>query len=159
MNVIKYNYEPYLKEAFIEMNEYWIKKDYVLEEEDKRVLSTIDDSVRNGAIIYFAIHDNIPISTLCLTPLGNDTYELVKFATKEGYYNLGAGRLVLEYALNDAKKFAKRIIIATNKKCLSAIHLYEKFGFKEFNSNNTYGFSSDRVDICFELNLGRWYYG
>ena len=39
MNVIKYNYEPYLKEAFIEMNEYWIKKDYVLEDEDRRAYS------------------------------------------------------------------------------------------------------------------------
>ena len=153
MDVIKYNYEAYLKEAFIEMNEYWIKKDYVLEDEDRRVLSTIDDSVRAGAIIFFVIEGGIPISTLCLTPLGDNTYELVKFATKEGYYNLGAGRLLLEYVLNDAKKFAKRIIIATNKKCYSAIHLYKKYGFKEFNSNNTYGFSSDRVDICFELYL------
>lgn len=153
MNVIKYNYEKNLKEAFIEMNEYWIKKDFYLEDEDRKVLSTIDDSVRNGAIIYFVIYNDIPISTLCLMPLKDKTFELVKFATKEGYYNLGAGKTLLEYALNDAKKFAKRIIIATNKKCLSAIHLYEKFGFREFVSNNTYGFSSNRVDICYEINF------
>lgn len=153
MNVIKYNFEPNLKKSFIEMNEYWIKKDYVLEDEDRRVLSSIDDSVKNGAIIYFVMYNNIPISTLCLTPLGNSVYELVKFATREGYYNLGAGKMLLEYVINDIRTIARKIIIATNKKCYSAIHLYKKFGFVEFNSNNTFGFSSNRVDICFELVL------
>ena len=153
MEVIKYNYELDLKKAFIEMNEFWIKKDFVLEEEDRRVLSSIDESIKKGAIIYFVIHNNIPISTLCLTPLENNIYELVKFATKEGYYNLGAGKILLEYAINDIKPIARKIIIATNKKCHSAIHLYEKFGFIEFNSSNTFGFSSDRVDICYELIL------
>ena len=53
------------------------------------------------------------ISTLCLMPLKDKTFELVKFATKEGYYNLGAGKTLHEYALNDAKKFAKRITSPT----------------------------------------------
>ena len=153
MEIIKYNYEENLKEAFIELNKAWIERDFILEDEDIRVLSTIDDSIKNGSIIYFAIYNNIPISTLMLINLGNNTYELAKFATKEGYENIGAGSSVLKYSLNDAKKFAKRIIIATNQKCLSAIHLYKKYGFIESKSVNTYGFSSNRVDICFELEL------
>ncbi len=153
MEIKVYNFEPELKNAFIEMNEFWIKRDYVLEEEDKRILSEIDNEVKKGAKIYFAIYNNIPISTLCLTKIKDGEYELIKFATRDGYYNIGAGRKVLEYALNDAKTFAKKIIIATNKKCSSAIHLYEEYGFKEFDSDKTYGFSTDRVDICFYLNL------
>ena len=153
MKIIKYNYEKELKEAFIEMNKAWIQRDFVLEDEDIRVLSTIDDSINNGSLIYFVVYNNIPISTLMLVNLGNKNYELVKFATREGYYNLGAGNLLIKYVLQEAKRFAKKIIIATNKKCLCAIHLYEKYGFKETNNTNTYGFSSDRVDICYELEL------
>ena len=153
MEIIKYNYEAKLKEAFIEMNKAWIIRDYILEDEDIRVLSNIDNEIKNGSIIYFAIYDNKPISTLMLINLGNGVYELAKFATKEGYENIGAGSKVLNYAINEAKKFAKRIIIATNKKCLSAIHLYKKYGFMESKTINSFGFSSSRVDICFELDL------
>ena len=135
------------------MNKAWIIKDFKLEEEDERVLSSVDYLVKNGAIIYFTIYNGIPISTLMLIKLNDQEYELAKFATKEGYENLGGGKLVLEYALNEAKKFSKRIIIATNKRCKPAIHLYEKYGFKEIKDIISFGFSSDRVDICYELIL------
>lgn len=151
MKIIKYNYETNLKKAFIDMNEAWIIRDYVLEDEDRRVLSSIDDEVKNGSIIYFVIYNNIPISTLMLINLGNNNYELVKFATKDGYYNLGAGNLLMKHVINEAKTFAKKIIIATNKKCLSAIHLYEKYGFKKMDNIKSFGFSSSRVDICYEI--------
>lgn len=153
MKVIKYNFEPNLKKAFIDMNVSWIKKDYVLEAEDIRVLNEIDEDVKKGAIIYFTIEDEKPIATLCLTPLEDDTYELIKFAAEDTSKNKGAGGLVLKYALEDAKNFAKRIIIATNKKCVEAIHLYKKYGFVEYASNTTYGFSKSRVDVCYELIL------
>lgn len=151
MKVVVYNFENNLKEAFIQMNLKWISEMFKVEEEDKRVLSTIDDSIKNGAKIYFTIENNIPVSCLMLYKIDNDTYELCKFAsTKEVK---GAGGMVLDYALKDAESFAKRIFIATNTKCEAAIHLYEKYGFKVFNSNNTYGFSSDRVNICYEKYL------
>lgn len=153
MNVIKYNYEPFLKKEFIDMNVSWINRDYILEDEDIRILNEIDLEVQKGAIIYFAIENDIPISTLMLTPIGNDVYELVKFATKEGYENKGAGSMLLDYALKEANSFAKEIVIATNKKCLSAIHLYKKYGFLEYDAKSTFGFSSSRVDICFKLIL------
>lgn len=153
MEIITYNFEESLKEAFIEMNKAWIIRDYILEEEDIRVLSNIDNAIRNGSKIYFALYKGIPISTLMLINLGNNIYELAKYATKEGYENLGAGSSVLKYALNDAKEFANKIIIATNKKCLSAIHLYKKYGFVELKQIKSFGFSSSRVDICFELDL------
>lgn len=153
MEVVKYNFEPNLKQAFIDMNVAWIKKDYILEKEDIKVLNEIDDDVRRGAIIYFTISCNEPIATLCLTPIGNKTYELIKFASKEGKMNMGAGNMVLKYALDDAKKFADKIIIATNKKCIAAIHLYEKYGFKVYEAKSTFGFSSSRVDICYKLDL------
>lgn len=151
MEIIKYNYEKYLKDAFIEMNKAWIIKDFKLEDEDMRVLSSVDTLVKNGASIYFTLLDGIPVSTVMLINLGAGEYELAKFATKEGYFNLGAGKFLLEYVLNEARNFSKRIIIATNKRCKAAIHLYEKYGFKEINDLISFGFSSDRVDICYEL--------
>ena len=149
MEIIKYNYEPYLKEEFILMNKSWINRLFKIEEEDLRVFSNIDNDIKNGANIYFVLDDNIILSCIMVTPLKDNTAEIVKFAVKDGYKNKGYGRIVLEYALNEARKKYKRIIIATNTKCYEAIHLYKKYGFKELETNNNYGFN--RVDICFEL--------
>lgn len=149
MEVIKYNYEKYLKEAFIEMNKSWIERLFKIEDEDIRVFSKIDDYVNDGGNIYFTVDDNIPIACIMVLPIFSDTCEIVKFAVRDGYANKGAGSLCLGYAIEEIKKKYKRTIIATNTKCVEAIHLYEKYGFKEYQTDNTYGF--DRVDICYEL--------
>ena len=149
MEIIKYNYEKYLKDAFIEMNKSWIERLFKIEDEDIRVFSKIDDYIKDGGNIYFTIENNIPIACIMVVPISNDTAEIVKFAVKDGYGNMGAGTLCLKYAIDEIKKKYKRTIIATNTKCVEAIHLYEKYGFKEFKTTNNYGFS--RVDICYEL--------
>lgn len=149
MKVVKYNFEKNLRDAFIQMNLKWINEMFKVEEEDKRVLASIDDSVNNGTRLYFTLSDcGEPLSCLMLAKVDDDTYELCKFASTSK--EKGAGNLCLSFALDDAKKFAKRIFIATNTKCEAAIHLYEKYGFTVFNSKNTYGFSSNRVNVCYE---------
>ena len=150
MKVVKYNFEKNLHDAFIEMNLKWIREMFKVEYEDEKVLTNIDDSVKNGTRLYFTLSDNNePISCLMLAKIDDDTYELCKFASKQK----GAGNLCIKYALDDAKSFCKRIFIATNTRCEAAIHLYEKYGFKVFKANDTYGFSSDRVNICYEKKL------
>ena len=149
MEVIKYNYETYLKEAFIEMNKSWIERLFKIEDEDIRVFSKIDDYIKAGGNIYFTIKDDFPIACIMVLPIEEDTCEIVKFAVRDGYSNMGAGSLCLKYSIEEIKKKYKRTIIATNTKCVEAIHLYEKYGFKEYKTNNNYGF--DRVDICYEL--------
>ena len=149
MEVIKYNYETYLKEAFIEMNKSWIERLFKIEDEDIRVFSKIDDYIKAGGNIYFTIKDDFPIACIMVLPIEEDTCEIVKFAVRDGYSNMGAGSLCLKYAIEEIKKKYKRTIIATNTKCVEAIHLYEKYGFKEYKTNSNYGF--DRVDICYEL--------
>ena len=151
MEIIKYNYESYLKNAFIEMNKGWIERLFKLEEEDLRVFSKIDDYIKDGGNIYFTLDNNLPIACIMVLPLDNDTCEIVKFAVKDGYANRGAGSFVLRYAMDEIRKKYKRAIIATNTKCKEAIHLYLKYGFKEYKTDNTYGFN--RVDICYELNF------
>ena len=39
MEIIKYNYEKNLKDAFIEMNKSWIERLFKIEDEDIRVFS------------------------------------------------------------------------------------------------------------------------
>ena len=151
MEVIKYNYEINLKDAFIEMNKSWIERLFKIEEEDLRVFSKIDDYVKNGANIYFTVLNKLPIACIMVVPLGKDLCEIVKFAVKDGYANKGAGSLCLKYALEEIKEKYKRVIIATNTKCKEAIHLYEKYGFKVYDTKDNYGFN--RVDICYELVL------
>ena len=151
MEIIKYNFEENLKNEFINMNKAWINRLFKLENEDIRVFSRIDDDIKNGADIFFTKDNNNIIACIMVMPLDKNTCEIVKFAVKEGYQNKGAGSFVLKYAIDEIKKKYKRAIIATNTKCYEAIHLYKKYGFTEFKTNNTYGF--DRVDICFELNI------
>ena len=149
MEIVKYNYEPNLRDAFIEMNKSWIERLFKIEDEDLRVFSKIDDFVSDGASIYFTILNKLPIACIMVVPLNSDTCEIVKFAVKDGYANKGAGSLCLSHAIGEIKNKYKRAIIATNTKCVEAIHLYLKYGFKEYKTKNTYGFN--RVDVCYEL--------
>lgn len=149
MEVVKYHFEKELKEAFAALNLKWIDEMFYVEEEDKKVLATIDQAVMEGSKIYFTLNDGKPVACLMLVKVNDSTYELAKFASAMPK----AGSLCLEYALNDAKSFAKRLFIATNTKCEAAIHLYKKYGFTEYKTDNTYGFSAYRVNICFEKYL------
>jgi ribosomal protein S18 acetylase RimI-like enzyme len=141
------------KKRFIEINEAWITKDFVLEEIDKRELYNPEENIlKGGGAILIALHKNEPIGTCALVNMGNGEYELIKMAVDEKARGLKIGKLLGLKALERAKFLgAKKVILHSNTKFSAiAIQLYIKLGFKEIPLIKS---EFERANIKMEINF------
>lgn len=142
-------YQPKYKEDFIQLNTAWIEKYFTMEQDDYDVLNNVDKLLNNGAMIYFAIENNTVLATCMVTPISDTEWELCKLAANTNFQGKGAGSAVfkacMDYAVNNG---AKRLVIISNSILKSALHIYEKFGFKEIPVDKTHNYK--RADIQFE---------
>lgn len=144
-------YKPEYKEAFIAMNLAWIEEMFQVEDEDRMVLGSIEECLANGGEIFFAINDEGEIMASCMVaPLPSGEWEIEKFAAKKEFAGQGAGKACLQACMDFIKeKQIQKVIIVSNRKCVSAIHLYRKFGFIEIPVDKN-KFPYERADIAFE---------
>lgn len=144
-------YKPEYKEAFIAMNLAWIEEMFQVEDEDRMVLGSIEEHLANGGEIFFAINDEGEIMASCMVaPLPSGEWEIEKFAAKKEFAGQGAGKACLQACMDFIKeKQIQKVIIVSNRKCVSAIHLYRKFGFIEIPVDKN-KFPYERADIAFE---------
>lgn len=144
-------YDKKYKTAFIEMNKLWISEMFTLEKEDMAVLDHIEDVLLQGGQIFFAVSENDEVMACCMiAPLPNGEWEIEKFCAKGMYTGTGAGSACLAACIEYAKsKKIEKIVIVSNRKCVHAIHLYEKYGFIEIPVDKE-KFPFDRADIAFE---------
>ncbi|HFU4460599.1 TPA: GNAT family N-acetyltransferase [Streptococcus suis] len=144
-------YKPEYKEAFIAMNLAWIEEMFQVEDEDRMVLGSIEERLANGGEIFFAINDEGEIMASCMVaPLPSGEWEIEKFAAKKEFSGQGAGKACLQACMDFIKeKQIQKVIIVSNRKCVSAIHLYRKFGFIEIPVDKN-KFPYERADIAFE---------
>lgn len=147
MKVIEYN--PVYKDSFIQFNTDWIVDNFgCLEKEDIETFDRIDEELANGAMIYFAVEDDIPLATCMAKPMGGETWEICKLGSNKHREHKGCGSCVFEAALQWAIGHgAKRLFIISNSRLKPAIHIYEKYGFKEIKLDD---YEYDRGNIAFE---------
>lgn len=97
-----------------------------LEEEDLATFDHIEESLKNGAMIYFAVENGAALATCMAKQLGDDgTWELCKLCSNKHLPHKGAGSAVFE----------------------AGIHIYEKYGFREVKLED---YEYVRGDIAFE---------
>ncbi|HEM3165740.1 TPA: GNAT family N-acetyltransferase [Streptococcus suis] len=144
-------YKPEYKEEFIAMNLAWIEEMFEVEPEDRAVLESIDQRLANGGKIFFAINDEGQIMASCMiAPLPSGEWEIEKFAAKKEFAGQGAGKACLQACMDFIRdKHIQKVIIVSNRKCTSAVHLYRKFGFIEIPVDKD-KFPYERADIAFE---------
>lgn len=135
---------------FIELNTAWVERFFVMEQADRDVLEHVEDLLKTGAMVYFAVENDHVLATCMAMPLGEDVWEICKLAATGQYTGKGAGSAVfkasMEYAI---ARGAKKLTLISNRRLKPALHIYEKYGFKEVPLNKAYwGF--DRADIQFE---------
>lgn len=147
-------YSKKYKQDFIEMNRLWISQMFEIEPEDLRELENIEKSIKKGGNIFFALDDNEKVLACCMiAPRDDGDWEIMKFAARGMYTGTGAGSACLQACIDYAKELnLKRIIIVSNRKCVQAIHLYEKFGFVKMPVDKE-KFPFERADIAFEMFL------
>lgn len=147
MEIVEYNSK--YKDAFIQFNTDWIVDNFgFLEKEDLNAFHTIDEELAKGAMIYFAVEDDIPLATCMAKPMDGDTWEICKLGSNKHKAHKGCGSAVfgasIQWAIDHG---AKRLFILSNSKLETAIHIYDKFGFKEIKLDN---YEYERGDIAFE---------
>ena len=140
--------------AFRALNEEWIARYFVLEEQDRRQL---DDPVAayldpGGEILIAEFHGR-PVGCVALVPDGTGAYELSKMAISPALRGRGAGRALLRAAIDHAREMgARSLFLGSSKRLANAVHLYETAGF-EHVAPETIHMPYARADVFMQLVL------
>ncbi len=121
--------ENYFKNLNIE----WLEKFFEIEPIDHKILDNPKGEIidKGGHIFYISYEDKI-VGTLALIKINNDTFELSKMAVTNAVQGLGIGKKLMQYCFDFCtKNQIKNLILYSNTKLESAIHLYRKVGFVE----------------------------
>jgi N-acetylglutamate synthase-like GNAT family acetyltransferase len=115
------------------LNMEWLKKYFVVEPKDEIMLSDPQgEIIDKGGLIFYAKYKDQIVGTASLLKIDETTFELSKMAVTDGLQGLGIGQKLLLHCLSAAEhKGIQKLVLFSNRKLLSAIHLYEKFGFTE----------------------------
>lgn len=137
---------------FAELNKAWLKKYFEVEPKDEQMLGNPQKYyIEEGGFIYFAMYKGEIAGTIALLKVNETIFELSKMAVDEKFQGKNIGNKLIAHCLEEAKRLnLKKIILYSNTTLGPAIHLYEKFGFREI-----VGFKSDyrRANIKMELAL------
>ncbi len=147
MNIIPY--ELKYKADFIRLNKAWVEKFFGrLEEEDLHTLGGVEEILARGGQIFVALQDAQVLAVCMAKPLESNIWEICKLATDENLQGRGAGSAVFKACLEYAQtRNAKKIMLISNRILKPALHIYEKFGFKEVPLQ---GKPYERADIQME---------
>ena len=148
------SYQPRFKSDFKNLNEEWLTEYFEIEKEDAKVLNNPEKYIlEKGGNVFFALLDSKAIGTVAITPHENKTYELNKMAVTKDFQGNSVGALLVENAINFAKKKkAKSLFLETNRNLYAAIHLYEKFGFQLVNQAHKSKYKRTNMKMQLDLN-------
>lgn len=145
-------YKPQYKEAFKALNEEWIKKFFVMEAGDYKLLDHPEEEILNkGGYIAFALLDGEVVGTCALVKTEDHplTFELSKMAVSPKAQGKKLGYLLGNALVEKAKELkAEKVFLVTNSILVPAIKLYEKLGFIHTPIGHA---EYDRADVRMEL--------
>jgi DNA-binding MarR family transcriptional regulator/N-acetylglutamate synthase-like GNAT family acetyltransferase len=144
-------YDDELAPDFYAINAEWISSMFSLEKKDEDILlhprKTILDP--GGVILFVESAELGVVGTCALMKVDEETYELTKMGVLVKARGRGAGELVLEATLARAGAMKiETLYLLTNAKCVAAIKLYEKLGFRHSEAiRQKYGAAYARCDV------------
>lgn len=147
MKIIQF--EEKYRQDFIDFNTNWIVSNFgSLEEHDIETFEKIDEEIKAGAMIFFAVENEFALATCMSKPMEEKTWEICKLGSNKKVPHKGAGSAVFEAAMNWALNHgAEKLFILSNSQLKPALHIYRKYGFKEIKLDN---YEYVRGDIAFE---------
>ena len=142
-----------LAPAFERLNRRWIEEFFVIEAADLQVFGDPYASiVEPGGQIFFVLEDGEPRGTCAVMRCDAKVCELAKMAVDSAAQGRGYGNLLIKRAIEFARESgAEKLMLLTNSRLDTAIHLYEKYGFKRVPIRH--GDHYSRVDVEMELNV------
>ena len=133
MDIEIIDYQPLYKDDFKRLNVGWISTYFQLEEPDLQQLDHPEETILvKGGRIYLARLGSEIIGTITLKKDSDTVYELSKMAVSPQYQGHGAGRLLAEHLIQEARALGcKMLFLESNQKLTPALNLYRKLGFIE----------------------------
>jgi len=145
-------FSPDLTEPIRTLNIEWLKKYFKIEPKDEKVLSNPQgEIIDKGGMIFYAKYKAEIVGTVSLIKMTDTVFELSKMAVTDAVQGLGIGQKLLQHCVETAQgQGIEKIILYSNRRLKPAIHLYEKFGFKEILLEDAV---YERADIKMEKNI------
>ncbi len=148
MNIIEY--EKKYKNEFIRLNTEWLNRFFMVEPVDQDMMDRVEELIENGAMVYFAIENDKVLATCMAMPVKGNHWEICKLAAQNQYTGTGAGSAVFKASMDYAvRKGAKKLSLISCRSLSPAIHIYEKFGFKEVPLDKAF-WGAEKADIEME---------
>lgn len=152
LQIISFNsgLSPFVKS----LNVAWLEKYFYVEESDEISLSNPQKYILNkGGFIFFAKLNDEIVGTVSLLKIDDQTFELAKMAVDESVQGLGIGKKLIEHCFIFCQSnHIQQLVLYSNTKLESAIHLYKKYGFIEVPVDcNSY----ERCNIKMVKNLSK----
>jgi N-acetylglutamate synthase-like GNAT family acetyltransferase len=143
--------DKYIKD-FQRLNLEWLEKFNLTESHDLEILNHPRENVIDrGGFLFLLLQDNIVIGTAGLFKINDTEYELIKMSVATEHRGKKFGDMLLEKCISKAKELkASKMILFSNSNLQTAIHLYEKFGFKHVEITDA---PFETADIKMELYL------
>lgn len=148
------NYHADLSVYVKTLNVSWLNKYFYVEENDEITLSNPQKYIiDNGGFIFFAQQNDKIVGTVSLLKIDDHSFELAKMAVDENFQGLGIGKKLIEHCLTFSQSNKiYQLLLYSNTKLASAIHLYKKYGFIEVPVDcNSY----ERCNIKMVKNLSK----
>ncbi|MBT2501436.1 GNAT family N-acetyltransferase [Curtobacterium sp. ISL-83] len=142
-------------EAFRLLNEAWITRFFTLEDEDRKLLGDpVGQIVEPGGAAFVARLGDTVIGCIGIVPVAPGVVELVKMAVSPDHQGHGTGRQLIAVALERARTLgARRVVLESNARLASAVHLYEAFGFRHLGHDEVAPSPFVRADVHMALDL------
>jgi putative acetyltransferase len=124
-------YEGIYHNDFRQLNLEWLDKYHLTESHDLMVLDDPEGTIlQTGGYIWLAIDDDVVAGTAALINEGHGIYELAKMAVAPSYQGRGISKLLIETCIAKAREIGgKKLLLYSNHQLLTALKLYEKYGF------------------------------
>jgi DNA-binding MarR family transcriptional regulator/GNAT superfamily N-acetyltransferase len=151
------DYTPALAPHFHSINREWIEAMFAMEDADRETLENPDEKViaPGGTIMFVKAAGLGIVGTCALLKSGEGSYELTKMGVLESARGRKAGEFLLTHMIARARETGvKTLYLLTNTKCASAIHLYEKAGFRhDAEIMEQYGKRYERCNVAMRFPL------
>jgi DNA-binding MarR family transcriptional regulator/N-acetylglutamate synthase-like GNAT family acetyltransferase len=152
-----HEYSDDLAPTFYAINAEWISSMFTLEQTDLDVLENPRQAIiePGGAILFVEAPGLGIVGTCALQQTSPGKFELTKMGVSSAARGLKAGEFLLSAMIERAQAMhAQQLYLLTNHKCVAAIHLYEKAGFRhDAGILAQYGSRYERCDVAMSFPL------
>ena len=125
-------YEDRYQPEFYQLNLEWLDKYNLTESHDLMVLNDPSGTIIDrGGYIWLAKDGSQVVGTAAIMNEGHGHYELAKMTVAPAYQGKGISKLLIEACIAKAKEInANKLLLFSNHQLLTALKLYEKYGFR-----------------------------